>query len=115
MPVDANKPAFDRAAALARVGGDAVLLKELAELFRDECPRSLLQLHAALDREDPKGVQSAAHGLKGAVSTFGAEPSMDAALCLERLGREAQLGEARQALAELEQALASLQTELANL
>jgi HPt (histidine-containing phosphotransfer) domain-containing protein len=115
MPPSTHKPAFDRNAALARVGGDTVLLKELAELFREECPRSLIQLHLALERQDPKGVQNAAHGLKGAVSNFGAEPAMDAALCLERLGREAHLDEAREALADLEQALATLQTELADL
>ena len=113
MPGD--KRTFDRDAALARVGGDAELLKELAELFLQEYPRSLAQLHAALEHQDPQGVQTAAHGLKGAVANFGAKPVVDAARCLETLGREARLEAAPEALAALELAVASLHTELAEL
>src|SRR5678809_869186 len=64
MPVDTHKPAFDRDAAMARVGGDTELLKELAELFEDEWPRSLTLLRDALRRQDSIAVQNAAHGLK---------------------------------------------------
>jgi HPt (histidine-containing phosphotransfer) domain-containing protein len=115
MPVDTHKPAFDRDAAMARVGGDAELLKELAELFEEEWPRSLTLLREAVERGDPAAVQNAAHGLKGAVANFGARPAVDAASELEKLAREARLAEAPQALAALEEALASLQTELAAL
>ena len=115
MPIDAPKPAFDRNAALARVGGDAELLKELAELFSQEWPRSLVKLHEALERHDSAGVQSAAHGLKGAAANFGATSAVDAASDLEKLARSARMDEAPQALATLEDALASLQTELARL
>src|SRR5205823_1268848 len=34
-------PQLDRAGALERVGGDAELLGELADLFRQDCPRLL--------------------------------------------------------------------------
>ena len=115
MPGETHTAAFDRNAALARVGGDVELLKELADLFREEWPRSVAQLQAALDRQDSKSVQNEAHGLKGAVSNFGPTPAVEAAFFLERLGRDARLGEVPQALAELEQALNTLQSELATL
>ena len=115
MPGKTHTAAFDRDAALARVGGDAELLKELADLFREEWPRSLAQLHAAVARHDSKGVQNEAHGLKGAVSNFGPTPAVEAALYLERLGRDARLEEVPRALAELEQALSTLQLQLATI
>jgi len=112
MPVGTHRPAFDRDAALARVGGDAELLKELAELFREEWPRSLAHLRAAIESQDAAEIRSAAHGLKGAAANFGAKPAVDAASDLEKMGRDSRLAEAPQALAALEQALASLQAEL---
>ena len=115
MQVETHTPAFDRSAAMARVGGDTELLKELAELFQHEWPRSLALLRQALERQDAAAIQNAAHGLKGAVANFGAKPAIDAASELERLAREARLAEAPQALIALEQALVSLETELAAL
>ena len=115
MPLNTHQPSFDRDAAMARVGGDTALLRELADLFNEECPRSLAQLHEALAQQDSTAVEHLAHGLKGSVANFGAQPAVDAALELEKLGREARLAEAPQALTTLEHALATLQTELAAL
>ena len=42
--------AFDMAAALERVDGDAELLKELAGLFLDECPQRMAEIRQAIDR-----------------------------------------------------------------
>jgi HPt (histidine-containing phosphotransfer) domain-containing protein len=97
---------------LARLGGDAGLLQELAELFLAEYPRSLAQLHEALRREDPKDLQNVAHGLKGAIANFAAQPAYEAAVSLETLGREARLMEAPAALAALEEALGALRASL---
>jgi HPt (histidine-containing phosphotransfer) domain-containing protein len=56
-----------------------------------------------------------AHGLKGSVSTFGAQAAMEAARTLEDMGRAQQLAELRQVLNTLELALAALRPELESL
>jgi two-component system, sensor histidine kinase and response regulator len=106
---------LDRGVAMARVGGDAELLTELAVLFLEEYPRTLGALHSAMERGDLKGVERAAHGLKGSVANFGARPAVEAALQLEQLGRDQKLSEVSQALCSLELALAALRGELSAL
>ena len=103
---------FDRKSALARVGGDAELLQELADLFLTDYPRSLAALHVAIDARDPLACREEAHGLKGAVANFGAAEAVEAALRLEMLGREGHFEGAPAALSALEQALATLHHEL---
>ena len=106
---------LDRAEALARVGGDLDLLKEIAVLFLEDYPRSLDEIHQALAACDAKTVERSAHGLKGAVANFGARAAVDAAFQVEQLGRAQRLDQVPSALAALEQSLASLQAELASL
>ena len=106
---------FDRALALARVGGDAELLREIALLFIDDYPRVLSELRQALERADHKGVERTAHGLKGSVSNFGAPAAVEAARMIEMLGRSQRLDEARQVVRTLELALAALRPELESL
>lgn len=106
---------FDKNIALSRVGGDAELLKEIAVLFLDDYPKSLLELREAIQSRDAKGVERTAHGLKGSVSNFGARPAVDAALQLETMGRSEQLVEVEQVFHTLELALAALRPELESL
>jgi two-component system, sensor histidine kinase and response regulator len=113
MSVHSGSEVLDRTVALARVGGDEELLKEIAELFLEEYPRALSEIHQALDAGDSKALERSAHGLKGAVANFGARAVVDAAFELEQLGRAQELGPATEALLHLEQALAALHEELA--
>jgi len=106
---------MDRAAALARVGGDLELLREIAVLFLDEYPRALDDIHRALAARDAKLLEHAAHGIKGSVANFSAPAAEDAAFQLEQMGRAQKLDQAPQTVAALEQALALLQVELAAL
>jgi len=105
-------PGIDRELALARVGGDAELLKEIAVLFMAEYPKVLDDLRAAASRGDAKNLERAAHGLKGSVSNFGAAPAVEAARVLEGMGRAEQLEEVAQVIHTLELALAALRPEL---
>jgi two-component system sensor histidine kinase/response regulator len=111
----ADEVVFDKALALSRVGGDAELLKEIAELFLDDYPKSLIELRAAVQVGDARRVERSAHGLKGSVSNFGARPAVDAALQLETMGRAQKLIEVEQVLRTLELALAALRPELESL
>ena len=112
MSVPEGCPALDRSLALSRVGGDAELLKEIAQLFIDEYPRVMDELRDAISRGDAKGVERTAHGLKGSVSNFGAITAVDAARTLETMGRAQQLAEVTQVIRTLELALAALRPEL---
>lgn len=112
---DASDAVFDRAVALSRVGGDADLLKEIAVLFLDDYPKSLTELHAAVEAGDAKRLERTAHGLKGSVSNFGARPAVDAAFQLETMGRMQKLAEVEHVLHTLELALGALRSELESL
>jgi two-component system, sensor histidine kinase and response regulator len=105
-------PALDREVALARVGGDPELLKEIAVLFLDNYNSWLGELREAATRGDALGVEHTAHGLKGSVANFGAHAAVDAALRLEKLGRSRDLTNISQSLAALESALTDLRPEL---
>jgi len=103
---------LDLQAALARVDGDQDLLKEIAELFLEECPASLEHVRAAVSAADPEAVQRAAHSLKGAVSNFGEKAAHKAALRLEYMGRAGDLTGSAEALRQLEEAIERLCAEL---
>ena len=103
---------LDHEAALARVGGDEDLLKEIARIFIDDCPRTLAELRDAGARGDCVLVERAAHGLKGASSNFGASGVVAAAFHLEKMGRARTLDGFALGLQELETVLSALSNEL---
>jgi two-component system sensor histidine kinase/response regulator len=109
---------IDRQMALSRVGGDAELLKEIAQLFIDDYPKALEDIREAANRGDAKSLERCAHGLKGSVANFGAPSAVEAARKLESMGRAAQLAkveEVQQMIRTLELALAALRPELESL
>jgi len=61
------------------VGGDLELLREIAVLFLDECPRALLEIHQAVVGEDAAKLENAAHSLKGSARAIGAWRTAEAA------------------------------------
>jgi two-component system sensor histidine kinase/response regulator len=106
---------LDRAIALSRVGGDAELLQEMAQLFLEECPSQLASVRAAVRSRDAKALERSAHSLKGSVGNFGAAAAHQAALALEMLGRRGELDQADRALQELESAFSRLEPEMQSL
>ncbi|HXP86371.1 MAG TPA: Hpt domain-containing protein [Bryobacteraceae bacterium] len=103
---------FDQPTALARVGGDLELLREIAVLFREECPQALQHLREAIARGDGPAAGRVAHGLKGSTSNFGATPAVDAALKIEQLARDGRIEELHGQYETLDRALATLLSEL---
>jgi two-component system, sensor histidine kinase and response regulator len=97
-----SHPAFDRAVALERAGGDVDLLKEIVGVFLTECPQWIAEVKDAVAVRDPSRLQRIAHTIKGAVDNCGASGAYDAALRLERMGREGDLRGAEQASSALE-------------
>jgi HPt (histidine-containing phosphotransfer) domain-containing protein/PAS domain-containing protein len=100
--------ALDRAALLERLGGDAELVREVAELYLHESPRLLGAARAALAGGDAPALARAAHSLKGTLTTLAAPRASTAALRLEQLGARGDLAGAAAALPELERCLEEL-------
>ena len=84
-------PIFDRAAAVARLGGSVALLHEIAKAFVEECPRLMADVRAAVARQDAKSLADAAHALKGTVAYFSAAGPCETLEVLERAARKGDL------------------------
>ena len=72
--------------ALAVVDGDWELLRRMAQLFLNQCPKLLGEIHDSVVRGDAPALEHAAHKLKASVGSFGAQRAYQAALRLEELG-----------------------------
>ncbi|SPE22082.1 putative Histidine kinase [Acidobacteriia bacterium SbA2] len=110
-----NKEILDEPALLARFEGEVDLLRDVVNLFTDDCPRLMDGIRGAVERSDAHGLERAAHKLKGTVANFSARASYDAALRLEVMGREGHLEKAREALATLDTAIEELRPVLINI
>ena len=73
-------------AALERVGGKEDLLRDLAEIFFEECPRLMQQIREHIEGKNGAELRRAAHTLKGSAYVFGAEGAAEAAQRLEDMG-----------------------------
>ena len=105
-------PAFDQDAALDNVGGDIATLKEIIEVYLQECPGWLKAMREGLESGDAAKVNRVAHTLKGGVSTFGPTRACGLAERLEIMGREKNLIGGEEVLAELEEAISELNPAL---
>jgi CheY-like chemotaxis protein len=82
---------FDREAALAMIDGDMELFRELAGLFLTESVNLLEQVRVSIAERNAKGLERAAHSLKGSVAAFCAESARVAAQTLESMGARGDL------------------------
>ncbi|MCI0461691.1 MAG: response regulator, partial [Gemmataceae bacterium] len=114
-PEPSTAPGLDRAAVLARVGGNAGLLRELIEVFQADCTRLIPELQQALSAQDAGTVRRAAHTLKGMVAFFDAAGACAAAARLEDLGAAGDLTGAADAFHTLLGEMACLRSALAGL
>ena len=111
-----EKPAaggLDREALVARFGGDPNLLRRLADVFRNDCPRMLAEVRKALQAGNAEAVARAAHAFKGAAANFGVADIVEIARRAEAAGREGNLIKAKAAGTELEKALPAFLSALA--
>lgn len=110
-PVAATQVDFDLDQVLARVGGHREILEEIVKIFLEREPRLLNELHSAIAQKDPSRLNSAAHAFKGVVSYLSGSAS-SAALELEAMGRDGNMGNASSAISTLEGILARLKPHL---
>ncbi|MGA9887592.1 MAG: response regulator [Candidatus Acidiferrales bacterium] len=98
---------------LARFGGDAGLLQELAELFIQSCPKMLDEIRDALRKQDAKTLERAAHSLKGCVGNFFSQGARETAQRLELLGKSGDLAGAEELAHLLEEQIGEFNRVLA--
>ena len=94
---------IDLAAALETVDGDRALLREAVGLFlAQDYPRQLGELKEGIARQDADAVKKAAHGLKGALDSFGSRGARDLAKEMETMGRNGEIAQVPQKLEKFE-------------
>ncbi len=101
-------------AALQRLQGREQQLRELVQLFIDECPKMMSDIRQAMNRGDAHTLARAAHTLKGAAAIFGAGGVVPLAWRLEVRGREGKLDETESDWADLEHAVEVLLRAMAS-
>ena len=94
--------------AAQRIPGGPRMIREMADLLLVESDELIQQIHQALQEQDAKTLQRAAHTIKGSAAVFGAKRVVAAALRLEVLGRERSLKGGEGLLQELEKHYAEL-------
>lgn len=62
---------IDTRAALDRIGGDCVLMRELAKIFIEDSPPLLRALQSSVAEGDLARAEHSAHGLKGIAANVG--------------------------------------------
>ncbi len=110
-PAPTSTPAFDYRQALAQA--DPVVVRIIAEAYRQNWPVQLQSLQEALARNDARQLQHAAHALRGLLGNFGAAPAEALTRQVELLGAKGTAGEAAPLLAQLEKQLQQLDQALA--
>lgn len=110
--MDPGRKLCDMQMALARMGGNATVLREVIEMVRADIPEILCRLRAAVAAGDSAAVEREAHSIAGTVITFNADAAVAAAQHLQSLGKSGNLLHAEAATEVLEQEIALLDKEL---
>lgn len=100
---------------LARLGGDAALLGDIARIFMRTVPPLLTSIRDALEHNDLERVYIESHSLKGAVGSVEAPEVLKSVVDLETHARNHEAGAAAAAFADAESVIQRLSTELAAL
>ncbi len=100
-----DAPLFDEEAALEAVGGKRDFVVRLCHVFLEHLPASVEAVRAALGGADPHVQQKAAHAVKGAAASVGAQRLRQLAGALEDAGKAGQLEPSRRT--ELDEVVAA--------
>ena len=83
----ADVAGFDHEAALARMGGNLQLFREVAIMFASDSPNLLAEIRDAAGLGDGPRLCAAAHSLRGALGYVGAHAPVQLARKLESSGK----------------------------
>ena len=98
---------------LARLGGDAELLKEVIGLFTEDCPPLMTAIREALAVSDAPAINRAAHQLKGSAGNFDARELTALAQQVEIHARDRDLAAVEATLPALQSAVDARLADLA--
>jgi len=115
QPETAAAAGIDHRAILDEAGGDMVLVRRLAALFKKESDRLLLELKRAVERKDREAIQFAAHALKSSIGHWGQGEAYQEARTLEELARAGKIAGAHRGCASLSERVVRLQKEVTSL
>ncbi len=94
------------------VGGNLALLARVSEAFARQTPALLAQIREAILAGDGEALFQSAHKMKGAVSNFEGDPSLDLSMMLETAAREGDFARATTILQRLEPAAYALERRI---
>jgi two-component system, sensor histidine kinase and response regulator len=103
---------INRKALNDRLDGDFDLLKELAELFLSDSPKLLAAIKEGIQNKSGEKIGKSAHTIKGAVANFSADKAYNAALELEKLGKNNELDKIDDAYAQLSEEIDNMRAAL---
>ncbi|MEQ1575812.1 MAG: Hpt domain-containing protein [Vicinamibacterales bacterium] len=94
--------------ALLAEYGDESLVAELAQLFLESASSQMDAILGAVERNDAEALRAAAHRLRGAVATFGADSAAQWSYALESMATDGDLRGARDLASRLQVDMRSL-------
>lgn len=107
--------AINRKSLSERLDGDFDLFKELAQLLITDLPKLLSAIEEAITSGNIEKIGKSAHTIKGAVSNFSADRAYQAALALEKIGKNNELEKADASFRELLKEIDSMKEALSQL
>jgi HPt (histidine-containing phosphotransfer) domain-containing protein len=114
MPLE--RKVCDVTAALGRVGGNGILLREMLHLFCQDAPEFQQRLRSAIAVSDGAAIQKATHGLRGMLAYFSAELALEIAERIEQMALPTNQARAQAAAleldAEIERLVRAVESEL---
>jgi two-component system, sensor histidine kinase and response regulator len=103
---------FDRESALAILGGSEEFLGEIVGLFLGDCPRLLLEIEQAIDREDAPTLERLVHSVQGVAGNFGLPAVLKAARTLESKAKAQAWSEIHPAFEDMRRVIDRVRPEL---
>lgn len=106
---------FDKEELLEEIDEDWEFLRETVDMLREDGPKLIDKIRAAVAGSDSETVWQSAHAVKSMVGNFAAVPAFDAAYGIETRGRAGELDGIVTDVDKLEHEISSLVTALDNL
>ena len=97
---------------LEQLGGDVPLLQEVLDIFLNEAPKHLADLHLAVAQGTAKAIEKCAHTLKGELGYLGLPEILQTAAEIESMGRSSNVPGAASLLAKFDTDLMGLLTAI---
>jgi two-component system sensor histidine kinase/response regulator len=107
-------PVFTREVLLDQVEGDVAVMERMIELFHENAPRLLADLHGAISRRGLSDLSFSAHALRGSLGAFGAHGAQQLVRQLEAQALHGNYEDAGRTFAALERETTDIHAALAS-